>query len=387
MRKALRSALTLALISIFALPAGGAEHGNKGFEFESDDGLFLLQIQTRFQFRISHPSDDDPVSLDPVPDQTSLDIRRGRLKVGGHAWQTWLKYYWEYDFPSSQLLDFRVTLQRYEEIGLRVGQWKSRYTRERVISSGKQQMMDRSILNRPFTIDRQQGISLLGRLGRGKIHDLNDWASVLTGTGRGARSNDDVNLMYLLRLQWNPLGRKVSFEGSDLARSQPALGIVLAGVTNTSPYTRFSGAGGGQLDGFEDGVAGQYRVHQAMFETIFRAAGLAWQQELHYKEIQDRVADSTTILVGNYAQLGYFLNGVIDAIPPELELAFRHAVYDPDRNRASDLQQEFSIVANWFFNGHRNKLTAATTYLEYHVDEETFLRREWRFHLQWDVSL
>ena len=256
-----------------------------------------------------------------------------------------------------------------------------------MISSGKQQMMDRSILNRPFTIDRQQGVSLLGRLGRGRVYDLNYWASVLTGTGRGARSNDDINLMYLVRLQWNPLGRKVSFEGSDLARSKPALGIVLAGVTNTSPYTRFSGSGGGQLEGFDDGIAGQYRVNQAMFETIFRASGFAWQQELHYKEIQDRVADSTTILVGNYAQLGYFLNGVIDAIPPELELAIRHGVYDPDRNRASDLQQEFSIVANWFFNGHRNKLTAATTYLEFYADDEPDLRREWRYHLQWDVSL
>ena len=87
-------AITLLLLML-PFPVEAVEHGNKGFEFESDDGLFLLQIQTRFQFRISHPSDDDPVSLDPVPDQTSLDIRRGRLKVGGHAWQTWLKYYWE----------------------------------------------------------------------------------------------------------------------------------------------------------------------------------------------------------------------------------------------------------------------------------------------------
>lgn len=89
------AALVLALIPGIAL---SAEHGSKGFEFESEDGRYLLQIDSRMQFRFSHSSDDNPVSLDAEPDQTSFEFRRACLKVGGHAIHDWLRYYWEFDF-------------------------------------------------------------------------------------------------------------------------------------------------------------------------------------------------------------------------------------------------------------------------------------------------
>ena len=374
------------LLVCLALPAGAIEHGSKGFEFATEDGRYLLQIDSRMQFRLSHPSDDNPVTFEPEPDQTSFDLRRARLKVGGHAGYEWLKYYWEFDFPSSNILDFRVTMQWKEWFGVRVGQWKARYTRERVISSGKQQMLDRSLINRPFTIDRQQGISFLGRFAEGEWYDLNYWASAFTGTGRIGGPNDDENLMYLVRLQWNPLGAKVGFSGSDLGRSEPAFSLAVAGVTNRSPYTRFSGSGGGQLPGFAEGVSGQYRVNQGLVETAFVASGFAWQQELHYKEIDDRENDSLTVMQGHYAQFGYFFGELVDFVPPELEFALRHTWYDPGRGSSTDDHFELSLVANWFFNGHRNKLTASSTWLDYEVDSGT-TQEEWRVQFQWDVSL
>lgn len=378
-------AAILILLSL-ATPVAAIEHGSKGFEFESSDGRFLLQFDTRMQFRLSHPSDDNPVTFEPEPDQTSFELRRARLKVGGHAWHEWLKYYWEFDFPSSSILDFRATMQWKDWFGVRVGQWKARFTRERVISSGKQQMLDRSLINRPFTIDRQQGVSALGRFGEGNWYDLNYWASAFTGTGRVGGPNDDNNLMYLVRLQWNPLGKKVGFSGSDLARDEAAFSLTVAGVTNRSRYTRFSGDGGGQLPGFSDGTDGQYRVNQGMVETAFIASGFAWQQELHYKEIDDREMDTLTVMQGHYAQFGYFFSELVDFVPPELEFAVRHAWYDPGRGSSTDDQYEFSLVANWFFNGHRNKLTASSTWLDYEIDADS-TQEEWRVQFQWDVSL
>lgn len=381
-----RFALAVLLLALTASTSGALEHGSKGFEFETADGRYLLQIDSRMQFRVSHPSDDNPVTLEPESDQTTLELRRARLKVGGQAGYAWLKYYWEFDFPSSNLLDFRVTMQWTEWLGVRVGQWKARYTRERVVSSGKQQMMDRSLINRPFTLDRQQGISLLGRAGKGSWLDLNYWASAFTGTGRSGGANDDDDLMYLVRLQWNPLGRKVGFTGSDLERSEAALSVAVAAVTNRSPYTRFSGSGGGQLPGFEESADSQYRVNQAMLETAFVASGFAWQQELHYKEVDDRLNDTLTIMQGNYVQLGYFFGEVVDFIPSELEFAVRHAWYDPGRDSSTDDQREFSLVANWFFDGHRNKLTASSTWIEYEIDADS-TNEDWRVQVQWDVSL
>ncbi len=140
-------------------------HGVKGFEFTSADGEYLLQIQFRGQFRIAYPRDSDPINLtDFQNEQLYLKVNRARMKVGGHVFNPWLKYYLEYDLFGSNLLDFRMMFEKFPYLKLKVGQWKAHYNRERIISSGKQQTLERSLITRPFTIDRQEGISVFGRL-------------------------------------------------------------------------------------------------------------------------------------------------------------------------------------------------------------------------------
>jgi phosphate-selective porin OprO/OprP len=367
-------------------PAIRIGHGDKGFELETGDGRFLLQLQARLQFRISYPFDSDPVSFEAFAgnDDLSLAVRRARLKVGGHAFEPWLKYYFEYELASSALLNFEAKVEKLKALSLHVGQWKVEYNRERMISSGRQQTADRSILTYPFTIDRQQGVSLYGRLQGGGAADFSYWAGVFSGNGRGESGDDEVP-MWTGRLQWNVFGRPVPFQGSDLDRSpDPALIIALAGATNRSPYTRFSAAGGGQLPGFDEGVEGQYRMNQAVLETALMWKGISWQQELHWKEIDDRVNGGTTELLGNLVQLGYFFGELWSFVPPPLELAGRYAFYDPDRDVDEDDRHEFTLAANWFFKGHLNKLTAEISYLDYELGAAE--RDGTRFRLQWDVS-
>jgi phosphate-selective porin OprO/OprP len=374
------------LDSLPAVPSIRVGHGDKGFEFETADGRFLLQLQARLQFRISHPFDSDPVTFQEITDNDDLSfaVRRARLKVGGHAFETWLKYYFEYGLASSALLNFEAKVEKFQALSLHVGQWKVEYNRERMISSGKQQTADRSILTYPFTIDRQQGISMYGRLQGGGAADFSYWAGVFSGNGRGERGDDEFP-MWTGRLQWNAFGRPVPFSGSDLERTQdPAFNLALAGATNRSPYTRFSQAGGGQLPGFDDGVEGQYRVNQAVLETALMWKGISWQQELHWKEIDDRVNGGTTELLGNLVQIGYFFGEILSFVPPQLELAGRYALFDPDRDAEADNRQELTFAANWFFHGHLNKLTAEFSYLDYEL--EGVVRNGTRFRLQWDVS-
>src|SRR6187551_1353338 len=129
------------------------KYGSKGFEFRTGDDKFLMQIQSRFQFRFATPEDQDPVTFDDFSDEKKrvLKINRARLKVGGHAYKPWIKYNWEYELAQSNLLDFRIMIEKWEGLRIKVGQWKIEYSRERYISSGEQQMVDRSVINRPFT--------------------------------------------------------------------------------------------------------------------------------------------------------------------------------------------------------------------------------------------
>jgi hypothetical protein len=372
-----------------AMPAIEVGHGSRGWYLRSPDGRHAIEIDVRMQFRYATPGDSDPVTFDDFQnaDEHVLKVNRARLKVGGNTLQPWLKYYFEYELASSNLLDFRVWLTRWSTLRLKLGQWKAQYSRERIISSGKQQLVDRSLINRPFTIDRQQGVSLFGRLQAGGAADLSYWLSVFTGTGRGGQTNDDHHLMWMTRLQWNPFGRVLKFSGSDIPRhDQPAAGVTLAAVTNQSPYTRFSTAGGGQLEGYGPGEPGQYRVNQAMLETAFMWRGFSWQQELHWKSIEDTIDGGTTILRGNYAQLGYFPGELWPRLSDALEVAFRHAIYSPDKDDPDDREQEFSLSGNWFFAGHRNKLTAEVSHFYFRQDPGV-RRDDTRFRVQWDVSM
>ena len=48
---------------------------------------------------------------------------------------------------SARVIDWRINVQPWEEFGFRVGQWKVNYNREWVDSSGRQQFVERSIVN------------------------------------------------------------------------------------------------------------------------------------------------------------------------------------------------------------------------------------------------
>jgi phosphate-selective porin len=382
-------AALLAIAGAAGVRAVDIDHGDKGFELRSADGNHLMQIQARVQLRYAYPWDSDPVTLQDFDQQKQhvFKVNRARLKVGGHAHDPDLKYYFEYELASNNLLDFRVMVERYQKLSLKAGQWKVDYSRERIISSGKQQLADRSLVNRPFTIDRQQGVALFGWLRGTGAADFSYWAGVFTGTGRGSRTNDDEHLMWAARLQWNALGGGVPFSGSDIKRSQEArAGIAAAAVTNRSPYTRFSQEGGGQLEGYEEGEPGQYRVNQWTLATAFMYSGFSWQQEYHWKRIDDRVNGVVSTLTGNYAQLGYFLHGIAPVVPEPLELALRYAFYNPDQAIGDDMQQEFALAANWFFRQHLNKLTAEISYFDFEYNLQGHIDG-WRIRLQWDVSV
>ncbi len=364
------------------------EYTSKGFQFSTRDKRFKLQIQSRLQFRFSTPGDQDPLTFDDFNQDPKniFKINRARLKVGGTAFEPWLGYYWEYELSQGNLLDFRIMVEKWKFLSLKVGQWKIDYTRERSISSGAQQMVDRSIVNRPFTLDRQQGIALYGRVNPGKITDFNYWVSILTGNGRGARNNDDENLMYVGRFQWNFLGRELGYTNSDLSRSQKPLALIaLAGATNRSQYTRFSSGGGGSLAGFEDGLPGQYRVNQWLIETAFMYKGFSWSQEYHQKSIDDKINGGTTNLRGNYIMMGYFLNGIFKWMPKGTELAIRHAFYDPDTAIDLVTEHELGIAVNQFFNGHKNKLTLEVTHFIFD-DNSSNNPESTRFRVQWEIS-
>ena len=388
-----------------------ASYGSKGFRLESRDGNWQTNLQWRAQLRLTWPTSGDPRQVDDFAseEEVTFESRRLRMKIGGHGFQPWLKYYFEVDLEptrdadddssnaSARVIDWRIDVAKYKQIQLRVGQWKIDYNRERVDSSGRQAFVERSIVNRIFTIDRQVGVSVRGRLFEGTHADLRYYMGVFTGEGRGVR-NDDNNMMYAGRLQWNFLGRDLDLRQTDVERTaRPTASLAFGGATSTGKCTRWSSGGCGNLDGFAgpgDAEQGQFRVHQAVQELAFKWQGYSFQQEAHWKRVVDRSFGSEdgrkeTDLYGLYAQNGYFFHELFDCIPEELELGFRYGIVrepnELDRLK-TNTRQEFTAAANWFFSGHDNKLTLDYSYLT--LDDDVLARNveDNRVRLQWDIS-
>ena len=383
-----------------------ASHGSKGFRLETRDGRFQTNLQWRAQMRFTNPYVGDPRQVDEfsASGSSNFELRRLRTKIGGFGYQPWLKYYFEIDLQpsrdpddsattsSARVIDYRIDLAKWEALGLRVGQWKIDYNRERVDSSGRQQFVERSIVNRIFTVDRQIGVQLRGRLFNSTPADLRYYAGVFNGEGRGVR-NVNGNEMYIGRLQWNFLGRDLALRQTDVEYTElPTATLAFGGAINRGPCTRWSSAGCGNLDGFESPVTAdddQFRVKQWVQEFAFKYRGFSIQQEYHNKSISDRIVGSENQFDGAYFQTGYFFGNVFDFIPKPLEFAARYAALEEpnetDRNFDND-REEYSLVANWFFSGHNNKVTLDYSYLTL---DDNFLNQDEsdsRIRFQWDVS-
>jgi phosphate-selective porin OprO and OprP len=383
-------------------------YGSKGFRLESNDGNFQTNLAWRAQLRFTTPDNGDPRQLGNFNDnsQNTFEGRRLRMKIGGHAYRPWLKYYFEVDLQptrefddgsanaSSRVIDWRADIAKFDYATLRLGQWKINYNRERVDSSGKQQFVERSIVNRVFTIDRQVGAQLTGRLFKETPIDMNYWAGVYTGEGRGVE-NDDNNLMTMARLQWNPFGRELKWQQTDVDFTEkPTASISLATASNTGRCTRWSSSGCGNLDGFSSPAAaanGQFDVDQWTQGSAFKYRGFSWQQEYHRKEVDDNVNNTSSELTGGYMQAGYFFGNLIPLIPKNLEFAARYAyVKEPNRTDINEenKRKEYTVAANLFLFGakHNNKITADFSHLTLDDGLVNQSESEDRFRLQWDVT-
>jgi phosphate-selective porin OprO and OprP len=388
------------------LPAS-ISYGKNGFEMRTDNDKFSLAIQNRIQARYAEPFDSDPRTLaDLARDENSFMIRRARTKLTGHAYAPWVKYYLQYDWSQPVLRDLSLTIDKYKWAEVRVGRGKVIYNNERVSSSGNQQFVNRSIVNDVFTVDRQQGIQVKGNLFPGAWYDMTYYAGVFTGLGIGERNNDDGNMMFSGRLQWNAMGGEMKFSQSDIEfHDKPALNISIAANTNQSKCTAFetdsnscrrlvdvNAAGGARYRDPSNRTAtgaqnGQYEINQLMEEVSFKYKGFSLLHELHAKKIKDTLNNNEeTNLLGGFVQAGFFPHQQIDFFPKNIELAGRYAFVDMDTDRNNDKQTEFSAVINYFLDGHFNKLSFHLSRLSIEDPIKLEKEAENRVWGQWDLS-
>lgn len=389
-------------------PAASVRYVDHAVLLRTSDGNFSARVQHRLQFRYATPFDEDPRTFGDLDRNTSsFLVRRARLRLRGHAFRPWLEWTFQYDWAQPVLRDVSLTLARFSWFKVLIGRRKVFWNDERVASSGQQQFVNRSIVNDLFTVDRQQGVQVFGRVLPGSVADLTYYAGVFSGRGVGPRNNDDHHMMYAGRLQWNALGGEMPFSQSDVeGHDAPVLNVAFGAATNISDCTAFETDARScrglrtpraDLTSFPNpetaGAAkpGQFQMRQAFAEFRLMWRGLYAKHEFHWKRVLDRTmaegaAGRVTRLRGSLVQVGYFPHHLVPLVPRPLELAVRYAFVDPVITVPHTLQTESSAVINWFFDGHANKASFEVSRLTVADPAARATRAETRIRFQWDIS-
>lgn len=307
--------------------------GREGVRIRSGGGVFDAEMHVRSQIRFSTPF---PTELRQKGDffhanERAFRFRRARFKTQGQILRPWIRFATEYDLVGTRVLDASMTVQKWDWLQFRFGQWKTEFGREWVDSSGQQEFAERSIVNRQFTVDRQKGFQALGRVMKGTLADSRYHAGVFTGNGRGLGlrgggrlDNRDGSPMWAARYQWNFLREDPGFSQTDIEyHESPVAAVAVSALSNRGRFTRFSPSGGGQLDGFEVGLPGQFAVKQVAEDFVLKYRGFFLQHEFHWKNVRDHVQQRITRMRGG-RRAGRVLSASSGFMGPEA-IGARHA--------------------------------------------------------------
>ena len=377
--------ITLVAIFLFAINITSAQEisdtsfGKGLINFVAKDSSFSVKFAPRFQVRsISSWNHDGNQYGSP---EHNFIVRRARLKFDGFAYSPKLKYKIELGLSNRDISganDFNRNTPRYildavimwnfaKNWELWAGQTKLPGNVERVVSSANLQLIDRSLLNSRFNIDRDLGIQLRHKSNLGGDFLMREKFAISQGEGRNVTEGNEGGLQYTARLEFLPLGvfkSKGDYSQSDLKREEsPKLMLGFTYNYNQNAVR-------------ERGFAGDYmiRTDGSLYETdqttifadaMFKYNGFSFMGEYAKRTANDEIAtelDGVTptgdiVLTGNALNLqaGYLFN-------TNYEIAARFTTVDYEAITNSLPRKQYTLGVNKFIVGHKLKVQSDLSY-------------------------
>lgn len=254
-----------------------------GLVFESNDGDFVMATRLRAQMRYTLSEESEELSH-------GFQLRRARVQFKGNVFGEDNRYKFELavsprdiglkpgTISKSPLLDWYFQFEQLRDLTLRVGQYKVPYSRERVVSSGNLQMVDRSLTNGEFTMDRDLGFDVRSKNLLG-LDLFRYYAGVYMGEGHSSYANGDFGMMYLARFEVLPLGLFKDYSQSSLKRSTTPKLSAGVGYSTVQQAKRNKGIIGSTP---EDG--GTTDTQNLNADITFRYAGLSFEGAYFLRE-------------------------------------------------------------------------------------------------------
>lgn len=334
----------------------------KGVEIKSKDEryAFALSLRTGFLYSGQRP--------DAAPYQHNFEIRRVRLVFSGNAFSKHVKYFVQLALAPRELnmsdgtvraapvLDAYFKFDRLKWLNLWVGQYRVMYTRERNIADVNPLLIDRSLANGEFNVDRDIGFDLRSGDGAG-LGRVRYYAGVFMGDGRDRTRLSNTGLMYTARLDYLPFGGFDDYDASDLARlDKPRLSLGFAWAYNDRAQNNRGVLGVPPADG------GTTNYHNATADLMFKLAGFSLEAAYLWRHGRrdpgDAVDDTGVAIPVEAARNGHGWMAQAAFLLPRthLEPALRTSGIRGLGHTSMPDRDELGGGLNYYFAGHNLKL-------------------------------
>ncbi|MDA7711676.1 OprO/OprP family phosphate-selective porin [Flavobacteriaceae bacterium] len=364
--------LFIGLQTVNSQEISDTKFGKGMINFVAKDSSFSVKFAPRIQSRFESKWNYDGDAYEAG--ELNFLVRRARLKFDGFAVTPKLKYKIELGLSNRDIsganvfnrntpryiLDAVVMWNFYQNFELWAGQTKLPGNIERVVSSATLQLIDRSLLNSRFNIDRDMGIQLRHKSKLGSTFVTREKFSISQGEGRNITEGNEGGLQYTTRLELLPFGEfasKGDYSQGDLKRENSLKTM----IGFTYDYNRNAVKNRSNLGSYmfrADGSLFETDITTLFVDTMIKYSGFSLMGEYAYRmadkiEATEMDGSKTGAVVGagsavNIQSSYLFKNNV--------EMVVRYTALDFEPiTRLSDLKQ-LTFGVSKYVVGHSLKV-------------------------------
>ena len=349
------------------------------FNLIGQDSTWTMKVGLRFQTLATSKWDVNNGLSNP---ESSMLIRRSRLKFDGFAFSPKLKYKVELGLSNrdqSGASEYTSNAPRYildavlkwnfsGNFVLWFGQTKLPGNRERVISSANLQQVDRSLLNSRFTIDRDIGIQLRHHFNLTDTFLVKEIFSIAQGEGRNITTGNVGGHQYTTRVELFPFGdfkNKGDYKGSDLKfEPSPKLSLGVAYDFNNNASKTRSNQGSYMLN---DTGFYSTNISTLFIDAMYKHQGFSLMAEYANRTADDAFAkNSDGSLTGAEVQVGNGLNiqtGYL--LSKTVEFSGRYTNISLDREiTGKGSENQYTLGLSKYISGHNLKVQTDVSYTD-----------------------
>ncbi len=381
----------VAFSVVHAQEMSAPKFGDGILNLKGKDSTWSMKVGMQMQFQAFAQWEEENASF--TNGQTNFLIRRARLKLDGFVYSPKLTYKIaiglanrdisgasEYTSNAPRyILDAVMKWNFHENFELWFGQTKLPGNREHLISSGNLQLVDRSLLNGNYNIDRDLGFQLRHHFKLSEKFIIKEAFALSQGEGRNITSGNLGGFQYTSRLELLPFGnftKNGDYIGGDIYREDtPKLAFGVTYDFNNNAVKTRSNQGSYMVT---DTGFFETNISTVFVDAMFKYQGFSLMAEYADRTATDPVAkNSDGTLTGDAVQIGNGLNfqaGYLFESNWEVSGRYTNIEFDKDIT-ANNAQNQYTLGVSKYIIGHKLKVQSDVSYLAMNISNDQLMWR------------